>query len=98
MKDYLVSIENILNDQVQKEIKNFEPKVSMDDNQNNLIAFAHNDNFELNVGHKKLADLIIEELGWVNDDSEGLDAFERAWERLKSEVEQEILNSRKNLN
>ncbi|WP_111848705.1 hypothetical protein [Acinetobacter baumannii] len=98
MKDYLENIKDILNEQIKNEVHNFEPKVSMDDDQNNLLAFAQNNNFELNVGHKQLSDLIIEELGWLNDDPDGIEAFEKAWERLKSEVELEILNSRKNLN
>ena len=97
MADYLEQIDVIVRNQVKEAIKNFEPQLSILKSKDDLLAFAFNFDYDACVGYKKLSELIVEELGVVDDHIEGINNFESLWLKLKDEVEQAIATAKQNL-
>ncbi len=97
MADYLEKIDEIIHNQVKVALNNFEPQLSILESKEDLLAFAYNNDYDACVGYKKLSELIVEELGVVDDHIEGINNFESLWLKLKNEVEQAIAAAKKNL-
>ena len=97
MADYLEQIDGIVRNQIKEALKNFEPQLSILKSKDDLLAFAYNNDYYTCVGYKKLSELIVEELGVVDDHIEGINNFESLWLKLKDEVEQAIADAKKNL-
>ncbi|MBJ8450319.1 hypothetical protein I6M90_00975 [Acinetobacter bereziniae] len=98
MADYLQQIDKIIHNQVKEALNNFEPQLSILESKDDLLAFAYNNDYDACVGYKKLAELIVEELGVVDDHVEGIENFESLWIKLRGEVEQAIADAKENLN
>lgn len=97
MSDYLENIDGIVRNQVKEALKNFEPQLSILESNDDLLAFAYNNDYDACVGYKKLSELIVEELGVVDDHIEGINNFESLWLKLKEEVDQAIVAAKENL-
>lgn len=97
MSDYLKEIDEIIYKQVKTAINNFEPALSIQESKEDLMALAFNHEYDVCVGYKKLSDLVLEELSWVDDHMEGVCRFENLWLKLKKEVEQAITDAKQNL-
>lgn len=97
MSDYLEEIDGIVHNQVKEALKNFEPQLSILESKDDLLAFAYNNDYDACVGYKKLSEIIIEELGVVDDHIEGINNFEILWLKLKEEVEQAIAAAKQNI-
>ncbi|NUG49653.1 hypothetical protein [Acinetobacter lactucae] len=97
MSDYLEQINGIVHNQVKEALKNFEPQLSILESKDDLLAFAYNNDYDACVGYKKLSELIVEELGVVDDHIEGINNFESLWLKLKEEVDQAITAAKQSL-
>lgn len=94
---YLEQIDGIVHKQVKEALKNFEPQLSILESKDDLLAFAYNNDYDACVGYRKLSELIVEELGVVDDHIEEINNFESLWLKLKVEVEQAIADAKQNL-